>query len=413
MEAAIHSSEPPEPIGLPSDLIESFLDHLLHACYAKHTLYKRRWVLSTFAQWVTDQGLALSDLDDTVVTAFADRRPGAPDDRVQLERSVIRRFLSYLRDRQLVLPIPQCKGSVSDELHASFLSHLRDSRGLAENSIQVYGPYVRQYLSSQNTGDGSLAAHAFDASTMRSYLLAHSVGKSSEVIRLIAVALRAFCRFLFLRGMITADHSSSIPTVKKWSQSTVPAFITPEQQCAILAAVDRSTHSGCRDYAVLLLLARLGLRASEVIALTLDDILWRTGEIVIHGKGRKVEHAPLLQDVGEALANYVQNARPSSPLRQVFLRTWAPHVGFTGPAAIGHIVRRAFVQVGFRPASRGAAHLFRHGLATMMIRQGASTTEIAYVLRHRSENSTAIYAKVAFDDLRTVARPWPTEGVAS
>ena len=167
MAAAIHSSQPSEPIGLPFDLIESFLDHLLHACYSKHTLYKRRRVLSTFAQWVTDQGLASSELDDTVVHAFVDRRPGAPDDRVQLECSVIRRFLSYLRDRQLVQPIPRCNGSVSDELHASFLSHLRDSRGLTENSIQVYGRYVRQYLSSQNTGQGSLAAHAFDAITMR------------------------------------------------------------------------------------------------------------------------------------------------------------------------------------------------------------------------------------------------------
>lgn len=135
--------------------------------------------------------------------------------------------------------------------------------------------------------------------------------------------------------------------------------------------------------------------------------------IVIHGKGRKVEHAPLLKDVGEALANYVQNARRSNPLRQVFLRTWAPHVGFTGPAVIGYIVRRAFAQVGFRPARRGATHLFRQGLATTIIRQGASTTAVAYVLRHRSENRTAIYAKVAFDGLRTGARPWSTEGAAS
>jgi integrase len=170
--------------------------------------------------------------------------------------------------------------------------------------------------------------------------------------------------------------------------------------------------SDVRDYAILLLLARLGLRAGEIVTLTLDDIRWRSGEIVIHGKGGQIERIPLLSDVGEAIAHYMRDSREDSTSRQIFLSDWLPHVGLSGPATIGHIVRRAFARIGFLPTSRGASHLFRHGLATTMIRQGASMAQIAQVMRHRSQNSTAIYAKVAFEDLRAVARPWPTMGGA-
>jgi integrase/recombinase XerD len=149
-----------------------------------------------------------------------------------------------------------------------------------------------------------------------------------------------------------------------------------------LAAVDDSTSSGRRDRAILLLLARLGLRAGEIVSLELDDLRWRAGEIVIRGKGRMVEHLPLPSDVGEALALYLQEDRGISMSRRVFLRRLAPRIGLTGPAAIGHVVRRALAQAGIRRSGRGAAHLFRHGLATNMIRNGASLAEIAEVLRH-------------------------------
>jgi len=413
MQATIQSPHWVEPTRFPSDVIDTFLDDLHSAGYAEHTLNKRRWVLSAFARWASREHVTLSHLDDTVVDAFLNRLPGAPADRIQLERGVIRRLLGHLRNRGLVSPAASGKGLASEVLHADFVAYLRHERGLAENSIQVYGPYVLQYLRTQDTGDGQLAPNTFDVTTMRHHLLAQATEKSDEVTRLMAIALRAFCRFLFLRGKTSADMSDSVPSVRKWRQATVPAFITPEQQSAILAAIDRATPSGSRDYAVLLLLARLGLRASEVISLTLDDILWRKGELVIHGKGGMIEHAPLLNEVGEALVSYLRDARPSSASRHVFLRTYAPHIGLTGPAAIGHIVRRAFVQAGFRPVSRGAAHLFRHGLATTMIRRGAAMHEIAQVLRHRSENSTAIYAKVAFEELRSVARPWPKVEVIS
>jgi site-specific recombinase XerD len=187
----------------------------------------------------------------------------------------------------------------------------------------------------------------------------------------------------------------------------VPAFLSPEEINRVLAATDRSTATGRRDHAILLLLARLGLRAGEIVTLELDDIRWRSGEIIIRGKGRIIESLPLPADVGEALARYLHEDRSIREGRRVFRRVYAPAVGLTGPAAVGHIVRLALKRAGVQRSGRGAAHLFRHGLATQMIRKGASLAEISEVLRHRSLNTTAVYAQVSFEALRTLARPWP------
>lgn len=178
----------------------------------------------------------------------------------------------------------------------------------------------------------------------------------------------------------------------------------------MLTAADRSTPTGRRDYAILLLLARLGLRAGEIVSLELDDIRWRAGEIIVRGKGRIVDQLPLVRDCGEALAVYLREDRGISASQRIFLRIWAPRIGLTGPAAVGHIVRLALARAGVRRSGRGAAHLFRHGLATKMIRHGASMSEIAEILRHRSLTTTAIYAQVSLDALRAVARPWPVTG---
>jgi site-specific recombinase XerD len=399
--------------GLPARHIEAFLEHLRTAGYADKTLRKKQWILAAFARWMKCETIALTHLDESAIAAFLTRSTGASADRAQSERAVLRRLLAYLRRESIVrLPVPLDDSSI-DSLSDRYVDYLRQDRGLAENSVHVYAPFIRDFLRSQNAGGaGSILPEVFDAITIRHHLLARSKGRSGEYMRLMTVALRSFCHFLFLRGHTSRDLASSVPTVSKWRQSSVPTFLTPEQEEAILASTDKSTPRGRRDYAILLLLARLGLRAGEIVALELDDIRWRSAELVVHGKGQMVEHVPLLYDVGDALAIYLHEDRGESASRRVFLRMWAPHVGLTGPAAIGHIVRLAFARAGFRRACRGAAHLFRHGLATTMIRHGASMAEIAEVMRHRSQNSTAIYAKVSFEALRGVARAWPTTGGA-
>ena len=398
--------------GLPARHIDAFLDRLRTARYSEVTLCKKRRVLSALSRWMRSKNVALVHLDESTAALFMERLTDAPMARVQFEFAVLRLFLAYLRAEAIV-----CSPTVTDQsaiarIYDRYVDYLRQDRGLAKNSVLVYGPFIRDFLNSQDAGDGHISPDAFDAITIRNHLLARSKGRSGEYMRLMAVALRSFCHFLFLRGDTPRDLYDSVPTVRKWRQSPVPTFLTPEQEESIIGATDRSTPRGRRDYAILLLLARLGLRAGEIVALELDDIHWRSGELVIHGKGQMVEHVPLLSDVGQALAIYLQEDRGASASRRVFLRMWAPRVGLVGPGAIGQIVHLAFARAGFRPACRGAAHLFRHGLATMMIRRGASMAEIAEVLRHRSHDSTAIYAKVAFEDLRGLARSWPTTGGA-
>lgn len=398
--------------GLPAYHIDAFLGRLRAAHYSEVTLRKKRRVLCAFSGWMKNRNIDLIDLDESVTARFMRRMIDASRDRVQRARPTLRQFLAYLRAEAIVCPPTLGRQSASAHIYGRYLDYPRQDRGLAKNSLLVYGPFIRDFLDSHATGDGSLLPDAFDAVTIRNHLLARSKGRSSEYTRLMAVALRSFCHFLFLRGDTAQDLCESVPAVRKWRQSTVPTFLTPEQQEALIATANRSTPCGRHDYAILLLLARLGLRAGEIVAIELDDIHWRSGELVVHGKGRMVEHVPLPSEVGEAIAIYLRDSRGASASRRVFLRIWAPRVGLAGPGAIGKIVRLAFARAGFDPACRGAAHLFRHGLATMMIRHGASIAEIAEVLRHRSQDSTAIYAKVAFEDLRGIARSWPMAGGA-
>jgi site-specific recombinase XerD len=177
----------------------------------------------------------------------------------------------------------------------------------------------------------------------------------------------------------------------------------------LLSACDRSTPVGRRDYAILLLLARLGLRAGEVVALELEDLHWRVGEITVRGKGCIHHRLPLVPEVGEAIAAYLRRDRPASASRRVFLRTKAPHRGFAGPGTVTTVVRCAVGRAGLEPASRGA-HLLRHSLATGMLRRGASMSEIAELLRHQALGTTQIYAKVDLNGLRSLAQPWPSTG---
>jgi site-specific recombinase XerD len=225
-----------------------------------------------------------------------------------------------------------------------------------------------------------------------------------------ATALRSFLRFLFLRSETMTDFAVAIPSVHRWGQAKVHPYLCPAEVEQLLASCDVTTVNGRRDHAILLLLARLGLRACEVAALEIADLRWRAGEIVVRGKGRVCQRLPMLPDVGAAVALYLREARPISPSPRVFLRNDAPRIELS-PDAVGFVVRRALCRAGLHPPTRGS-HLLRHSLATTMIRHGASMTEIGEVLRHRSPETTEIYAKVDFEALRAVALPWTGWGGA-
>lgn len=398
-------------LGLLDTHVEAFLAHLRAAGYADRTLQKKRSVAQSFVRWTRCTEVAVEDLKESHIAAYLGRCPPRRKAQAAFESAAVRLFFGYLHLNGAVPPpLAAVEVSPVDALLHCYVDYLRGERGLAENSICVYAPYTRDFLNERFTRSGCVAPEQFDAPTVHAFVIEHIQGRSSEYARLLGVALRSFLRFLYVREKTPMDLSFAVPSVRRWRQATVLAFLSTEQVERILSTTDRRTQCGRRDYAILLLLARLGLRASEVVAMELDDIRWRTGEVLIRGKGAALDRLPLLSEIGEALASYLHEDRGHSPSRRVFLRMWAPRVGLSGPASVGSIVRRAFIRAEICRSGRGAAHLFRHSLATRMIRHGASLSEISEVLRHRSQSSTGIYAKVAFETLRGVARPWPTTG---
>jgi len=219
-------------------------------------------------------------------------------------------------------------------------------------------------------------------------------------------ALRVFLRFVFLRGDLPVDLSVAVPKVARWRLSTLPKALEQEHVEPLLRSCDLSSPMGKRDYAILLLLARLGLRAGEIATLRLEDLNWPAGELTVRGKGSRYDRLPILQDVGQALADYLYKGRPKSSCRQVFLRVRAPRQGFASGVAVASIVDRALSRAGLDTPRRGA-HQLRHALATQMLRKGASMAQIGQVLRHNHPSATEIYAKVDLAALGELALPWP------
>jgi site-specific recombinase XerD len=222
----------------------------------------------------------------------------------------------------------------------------------------------------------------------------------------LLAALRSFLRYLHYRGLVDRDLSLVVPKVACWSFSTGSKHLTPAQVRRVLRHCDRSTAAGRRDYSILLLLARLGLRAGEVIRLNLEDIDWENARITVCGKGGKWAQLPLPADVARALARYLRHDRPRGASRRVFLRAKAPIGELNRGGVISSIVKGALAKAGVVSARKGA-HLLRHSLAMDMLRRGASFDEIGELLRHKCSKSTAIYAKVDLQSLRTLALPWP------
>lgn len=286
-----------------------------------------------------------------------------------------------------------------------FQDHLRHERSLAEATITNYTPIVAAFLAACfPTGIPDFPRIA--AREIADFVRRQAERITTKRVTLVVSALRSFFRYLLQRGAITTDLAACVPTIATWSLSTVPKFLPADQIQRVVDACPRDTAVGTRNYAILLLLARLGLRAGEVVALTLDDIDWEVGLITIRGKGKRVAQMPMPVDVGTAITDYLCRARPPCACRRVFLRAKAPLRGFATSVAICSLVDRALKTARVESPCRGA-HLFRHSLATHMLAQGASLPEIGDILRHRHPDTTTIYAKVDVAALRSIALSWP------
>jgi site-specific recombinase XerD len=383
-----------------------FIATLAEAGYAEKTRHDKERLSKHFIRWGRRTGIVIADSDEDRVEAFL----ACPSRRRYKHRSPLYQFVRYLR-RAGVVPAQHSKPSPGEMLIGRYVDYLRGQQGLSPYSVAVYSPFARGFVIAQRLPEN---AAALDASVVHRYLLDHGRGRSASFVKLLAAALRSFLRFCFVDATTAADFSTAVLPVRRWQLAAIPPFLVAEKVEHVLAvaAAKRRTPRGCRAFAILLLLARLGLRASEVLTLELDDIRWDVGEIVVRGKGRLHDRLPLLEDVGDALALYLREARGPSKSRRVFLRHIAPCVGLSQPSIVAKIAREALQNAGLLPRGRIGGHIFRHSLATRMIQHGASLAEISQVLRHRSTISTQLYAKVDLEALRGVALPWPTAEVS-
>jgi site-specific recombinase XerD len=261
---------------------------------------------------------------------------------------------------------------------------------------------ARSFLNQRLTGRGGL--ESLSGADIAAFLLAESQRLSVGSVKGRVGELRSLLRFLYLQGLTPRPLGTAVPPVAGWRDTGVPKGIPAGDVQRLLDSCDRQDPAGIRDYAILMLVARLGLRSAEVARLDLGDIDWRAGQVTLRGKANQQDGMPLPCDVGEALAAYLSQARPATPLRQVFLAARAPMRAIP-PGLVSGVTRRACDRAGL---PRVGAHRLRHTLATQMLRRGATIVEVSQVLRHRDLATTAIYAKVDFATLRTVAQPWPT-----
>ena len=388
--------------------LESFTGSLAALGYARGTLQAQIRLLHRMGGWLDDQKIAVADLEEGILDRFLDEQGRRGSGKGH--RGTVRHFLDHLRDVGAVT----VREHPTDEhplaqLEGRYERYLRTERGLSTDTVLNYLPFVHRFLL-ERFADAPLLLGELRASDSSAFILRHTRSMSLGRAKLMVTALRSFLRFLLQYGELEIDLAASVPAVSGWRQTSVPKHLDPQDVRRLLDGCNRNTAVGRRNYAILVLLARLGLRAGEVVALQLDDVDWRAGEIKVRGKGSWQDRLPLLTDVGEALAAYLKVGRPRCSSRQLFIRAKAPHRGFLSPAAVTTIVERAVDRAGLHPPMRGA-HLLRHSLATGMIRGGASMAEIGQVLRHRAANTTEIYAKVDFEGLRALARPWPVQEV--
>ncbi len=388
--------------------IDRFAQYLLQQGYANATARIKLRVVAKLSRWLDCQQYGLDRLDEQQVTVFRKDLHRCRSRAHLGDATTLQDLLEQLRHLGVIPErITHSDHSPLKQLEDDFAWYLTEERGLTGTTVGAYVPVVRRFLTDRFDND-LLALDQLCAQDVTRFILDHLCHLSPKYAQLNISALRGFFRFLYQRGKSMMDLTAALPSAANWRVAEIPKFIAPEEVERLLNSCDHRRVAGQRDYAVLLLLARLGLRAGEVVHLSLDDIDWHAGLLNVRGKGRRMDQLPLPVDVGEALATYLLDARPKCATRRVFVRMLAPHAGLTGSSAIDAIMGRALQRAKLEPPRKGA-HLLRHTLATGMLRSGASLAEIGQLLRHRFPQTTEIYAKVDATALADVVQPWPGE----
>jgi integrase/recombinase XerD len=385
--------------------IQELAEELTQDGYTRCSVRIKIRTADHFSRWLKRRRTPLGEITPKHARLYTDRhgckRSGDPE--------TLGRLLRILATRGLIAgPEPKPAKTPSESAVDTYAEYLRQEHGLAASTIVYHRRFIARFLASR-FGSGRLELSALQASDVITFVQQEAARVASVSAKQLTTALRSFLAYARFCGAISRDLAVAVPTVANWSLSGIPKTLTREQVKRVLAGCNRQTATGRRDYAVLLLLARLGLRGGEVSKLSLDDIDWAAGTLSVHGKNGKLSKLPLPKDVGQAIAAYLRLGRPSAPTRAVFLRGRPPVGALRGAVAVSVIVGHALARASVESASKGA-HQFRHTLATEMLREGASLAEVGEVLRHENTKTTTIYAKVDLPALRPLAQPWP-EGV--
>lgn len=391
--------------GPLDSIVPAYAALLSEQGYTKQSTHLQLRFLADLNQWLHRQRLQITDLTEPTLDRYLQSRYQQFRPRRD-DNSILKKLLYVLRTQGL-LPkeAPPPLDNPRQRIEHDYDRYLTEERGLSMSTRINYRFFIQRFLSAQFGAKPVLFTDLHARDVIR-FIRNQAPRLNPKRAGLMVTALRSFFRYLRYRGDITIDLAACVPAIANWKFSSLPKFLQPHQVQQVLSQCDRRTAKGRRDYAILLLLARLGLRACEIVALTLDDIHWQAGEFTIRGKGNRSTRLPLPPDVGQAIAAYLKKDRPACPCRHVFIRMRAPRHGFANSEAISTIVARTLKRAGIDAPHTGA-HLFRHTLATRMLRQGASLVDIALLLRHRSLNTTTLYAKVDLMALRALAQPWP------
>ena len=392
--------------GPLSAYIASYRAKLEDLGYTPKTVLSYLRLFAKFDLWLSRRRQRLRRLNEKDADRFLKRLHARHPAVRRGSRSVLRLVLKLLRDVGVVAPKREpIASSPAQRLANEYRVFLKEERGLDRSTVYHYSRHIDRFLN-EHFGAGRVNLRALGGLEITAFVRRQAPRYGRGQAAQMVTGLRSFFRFAQFRGLVASDLAAVVPPVPNWKMAGLPKYLSTEAVQRVLGASERATVRGKRDYAILLLLARLGLRAGEIVALQLDDIDWANAELTIRSKkGDGWARLPLLVDVGQALARYL-SVRPPSAYRNVFVRDYAPYTPFAFSGAVSDLVRKAIERAGVKSARNGA-HVFRHTLATEMLRRGASLTEIGRVLRHRDPDSTMIYAKVDLGALRELALSWP------
>jgi len=388
-------------------LIEGFADYLFENGYSEISARRHIRAAEHIVHWATRSDLLVSELEDRALKRFGNHLK-----RCRCGRYCRCNCLEILNGARLFLKHAQGIDMAARQLSAftnsrpvlleSFCQWMREHRGTSELALYNYSLPLRELIQRFGEDPGKL-----DAKRLRKFVLTQTCNVGWATAKRCTTALRMFLRFLIAEGRCRAGLLGAIPALAHWRLSSLPRYLMPEAVERVIDSCDVSSPVGMRDRAILLLLARLGLRAGDIVRMRLEDIDWKGAWVHVSGKSRRQTRLPLTQEVGDAIVLYVQEGRPRSDRETLFLRSRAPFRGFRSHAAVSVIVATAIRRAGIARPGRGAAHLLRHSVASSMLRQGASLQEISALLRHRSIDTTQIYAKIDVTALQQIAQPWP------